>query len=266
MLFIFVLLSPVALAEAPDISALTQDELFSAWRDAAGQLRASGAYPFAALKKGSVGEDVTALQTRLSQLNFYTPVTSEYDKVTTDSVKAFQKAMGVKATGNASVEDQKLLFGHTAVSQPDVEYISTKARKIKFNVKEGKIYLTGITMKIKNNTGKTIIRIIPGIKAFDADGSPVEQSLTYFPAIAEELAKGSKAIEFDTLSELYATVAYEIAPGQTATKDKNGSAAVLLAVDDVKQLEVAILGYEAKDEGIVMFPEDKVTWIPFKLK
>lgn len=80
LLIIFILVFPVAFAEVSDISSLSEDELFVIWRDSARQLRTTGAYPFLSLKKGPSGEEVSALQTRLSELIFYTPITSKYDK------------------------------------------------------------------------------------------------------------------------------------------------------------------------------------------
>lgn len=260
------LVLPGALAEAPAISGLSQDELFAVWRDAAKQLRAIGAYPFSALKAGASGEDVAALQTRLSGLNYYVPVTSSYDKATTAAVKAFQKAAGLKATGNASVEDQITLFSSTATPQPDVEYVDIKTRKFAMQGVDGKVYITSITLKIKNNTADTILRVIPGIKAYGADGAVVEQSPTYFPAIAEAYAKNPDVGKYKTMAELYATQEYDIGPGQTLAKDEAGSPIALGAVDDIKQLEIAILGYEASDAGIVMFADDDIIWIPLTVK
>ena len=68
------------------------------------------------LKYGDSGERVAQLQTRLSELGFYTAkVSGGYYKVTKAAVKAFQAHNGLSADGIAGRDTQELLFSAAAV-------------------------------------------------------------------------------------------------------------------------------------------------------
>ena len=67
--------------------------------------------PFENLKKGSQGEAVYWLQSRLKELGYYGgTVTGTYLSGTQKAVKAFQKANGIYATGNADVETLEAIY------------------------------------------------------------------------------------------------------------------------------------------------------------
>lgn len=114
------LLLPCALGAAEtDLSAMDAQALLSLREQVNSRLRALGAYPFAALKRGSKGEDVSALQTRLAELGFYLKaVDGSYAASTASAMKAFEKQNGLKQDGAASVEDQKALFAENAQPKP----------------------------------------------------------------------------------------------------------------------------------------------------
>ena len=83
------------------------------------RLRTLGAYPFVALKSGSKGDEVTALQTRLKELGYYAKeVGATYDSATVSAMKAFEKANGLKQDGAASVADQQALYSAEALLKP----------------------------------------------------------------------------------------------------------------------------------------------------
>ena len=117
-------LPAAALAESvPDSAAdsayagFTPDELYRQWQDIGALLRANGLYPFTALEKGDVGYEVTALQTRLAELGYYTKaVVDNYGTGTYNAMREFEKANGLKVNGKASAADQKVLFGSAAVA------------------------------------------------------------------------------------------------------------------------------------------------------
>ena len=74
--------------------------------------------PFENLKKGSQGEAVYWLQSRLKELGYYGgTVTGTYLSGTQKAVKAFQKANGIYATGNADVETLEAIYAD--VMTPD---------------------------------------------------------------------------------------------------------------------------------------------------
>ncbi len=67
---------------------------------------------FTTLKMGDSSEDVLQLQNELKIQGWLTDEpTGEYDEVTENAVKAFQKAKGLKADGIAGTDTQSVLFG-----------------------------------------------------------------------------------------------------------------------------------------------------------
>jgi peptidoglycan hydrolase-like protein with peptidoglycan-binding domain len=102
-------------------SAYTPEELLTQWYQLGDLLRANGYYPFVTLGKGDVGYEVTALQTRLAQLGYYQKeIVENYGNGTYNAMRAFEKANGLTADGEASAEDQKLLYGSAAVAYAGV--------------------------------------------------------------------------------------------------------------------------------------------------
>ena len=71
--------------------------------------------PYVSLQKGSKGDEVTKLQTRLSDLGYLTgKIDGEYGNQTKTAVQKFQERAGLKADGIAGVETQTLLFSDDA--------------------------------------------------------------------------------------------------------------------------------------------------------
>lgn len=119
LLLAFILLVPSALAEVPDISALGKEDLLALYESTAARLKELGYYPYVELKSGDTGAEVTALQERLSELNYLTKTaTGKYDKNTVSAMKSFEKTSGLKRDGIASTSDQQLIFGSQAIARP----------------------------------------------------------------------------------------------------------------------------------------------------
>lgn len=71
------------------------------------------------LKKGDEGKDIVRLQTRLSELGYYTSkISGSYLDATSAAVAAFQKDNGLDSNGKADIETQSKLYS-------DVVYIPT---------------------------------------------------------------------------------------------------------------------------------------------
>ena len=87
----------------------------------------TAAAPTRTLRRGSTGEDVKAVQTRLKELGFYAKtVDGNYGSGTVAAVKAFQAANGLKADGIAgSATYAKLFSGSAAGSAPEKEEETT---------------------------------------------------------------------------------------------------------------------------------------------
>lgn len=85
------------------------------------------------LRSGDSGEDVTALQTKLSELGFFTGTADgRYGKITEDAVRAFQKANQLNVDGRAGVKTQTKLFSGKAIGvkptqtpKPDSQSLQT---------------------------------------------------------------------------------------------------------------------------------------------
>lgn len=111
--------APARAVEKTDIENMSAEDLLALRDDVNARLRELGAYPFTALKRGVKGEDVTALQNRLTELGYYAKaVNGSYDTNTANAQKAFEKANGLKQDGAASADDQRALFGQSALAKP----------------------------------------------------------------------------------------------------------------------------------------------------
>lgn len=70
------------------------------------------------LKVGSSGEDVKRLQTRLTELGYYTgKISGNYLEGTKSAIAAFQEKIGEEATGIADPDTQSVLYSGDALSQ-----------------------------------------------------------------------------------------------------------------------------------------------------
>ncbi len=106
----------------------TPDELLQQWYQIGMLLRADGLYPFAELEKGDVGYEVTALQTRLKELGYYTKtIVDNFGNGTYNAMRDFEKANGLKVNGKASVEDLIALFSSAAVANAKQSASSSKS-------------------------------------------------------------------------------------------------------------------------------------------
>ncbi|MBR4290858.1 MAG: peptidoglycan-binding protein [Oscillospiraceae bacterium] len=73
------------------------------------------------LKQGDKGERVISMKERLQELGYFSAgatISDRYNATTTERVKLFQKANGLKQTGTADVDTLTLLFSDTARANP----------------------------------------------------------------------------------------------------------------------------------------------------
>ena len=120
------ILAQAALAEIPDISALTGEELVQLAQNiqAEQEQRAQGADSEATtltepvevtLKKGDKNEDVRKMQTRLIELNYLSSgADGDFGGKTEAAVKMFQQACGLEANGVAAPETLNALYAADA--------------------------------------------------------------------------------------------------------------------------------------------------------
>ncbi len=120
------ILAQAALAEIPDISALTSEELVQLAQNiqAEQEQRAQNADSEATtltepaevtLKKGDKNEDVKKMQTRLIELNYLSSgADGDFGGKTEAAVKMFQQACGLEANGVAAPETLDALYAADA--------------------------------------------------------------------------------------------------------------------------------------------------------
>lgn len=117
-LILILLTVNAAAAELPKFADYSDDQLLLAYADLMQAMKDRGIYPYTDLASGDKGYEVIMLQTRLAELGYYTQkVTENYGNNTTNAMKAFQKASGLKQTGKASAADQQILFSRDAVEK-----------------------------------------------------------------------------------------------------------------------------------------------------
>ena len=100
-----------AIAEAQNNSEVTETE-----DTAAPELDTSG---YTELTKGSKGDEVKALQSRLFDLGFYdTVIDGDYGNGTVNAIKSFEEYNGLEQTGIATAELQAFIFSEKAKQKP----------------------------------------------------------------------------------------------------------------------------------------------------
>ena len=93
----------------------TQDLLYSSQAQANLISADSGSETYLLLKQGTIGIEVRRLQARLMELGYYAGgVDGLYGSTTVDAVRAFQRANGLSADGQAGEQTQKKLYAATA--------------------------------------------------------------------------------------------------------------------------------------------------------
>lgn len=118
--FVFFALCNSAYVESetayPDFQSYTVEELLELRDLLTEELLARGYVPYIDLERGAKGEDVIAVQERLQELGFFTgSINGKYDSETQKACKRFEKANGLANDGNASRDDQRVLFDAAAV-------------------------------------------------------------------------------------------------------------------------------------------------------
>ncbi len=105
------------------------------------------------LKIGSKGAQVTKLQKRLIALNWLSgKATGKYDDETAAAVKSFQKAAGLKKTGNADEKTREKLYASTAPKKKIYKSMNYKAVMRQPNKYKGKDYkITGYVLQVQED-------------------------------------------------------------------------------------------------------------------
>lgn len=105
-----------------DFSGYSLDELLDIRDFLNEEIEQRGYTVYYDLTRGSTGENVSAVQDRLKELGYYEGIISgKYDTATQKAEKQFEKANGLTNDGDASREDQTILFSDNALKKEVVE-------------------------------------------------------------------------------------------------------------------------------------------------
>lgn len=205
------------------------------------------------LKKGSKGDAVVELQTRLLELGFYSSkVDGSYGNGTATAVKAFEKYNGLNPTGEATVELQEFLYSDAAkgLEIPDVEISGIGLR-----TRYGLPYLAPT---LKNNTSKTINAVMYRLKAYNAAG----ERLGYMGALNQ-----NDIVSYDGVSHYMIENAtgeingLGIKPGASVTlKRQNQIDVYTFDYSAIDVVYMAVIRYVTTDGTIVNIPENEQIW------
>ena len=105
-----------SLAEQMKLGDMSIDKLLELQALVERELQARGYVIYFDLTRGDKGEEVANLQERLKELGYYSgSISGKYDTETQKAMKQFEKANGLSSDGDASREDQVVLFSKNAV-------------------------------------------------------------------------------------------------------------------------------------------------------
>ena len=100
----------------------------------------SPAPEYTAIESGTEGDDVFAMQQRLAELGYLTVEYTGMDgEVTMEAVKAFQKANGLTATGEADAETLTVLYSAEAKAADGAEATATPEPESETSTAEGTV-------------------------------------------------------------------------------------------------------------------------------
>ena len=126
-------------AEAPGADAASES-------DEAPEAAAADTSMYTLMEKGSKGDEVKALQTRLFDLGFYNKgIDGDYGNGTVRAIQEFEEYNGLEPTGIASPELQAFLFSDGAKAKP----IEVASIKIDSSVSRAATVLVGGTLDLK---------------------------------------------------------------------------------------------------------------------
>lgn len=168
----------------------------------------AGSEKFNTLQSGSVGVEVTALQSALTELGFYTgSVDGKYGTVTADAVKTFQKRNGYTQDGIVTPAMQVLIYDGTPKDTKGYrQYVKTLAPVAGATIKENSVGEAVSTLQIRlkelgyysgDATGTCDKATVTAIKEFQAKHSLVESGImdaTYQEILYSSIALGASAI------------------------------------------------------------------------
>ncbi|MEA4997802.1 MAG: peptidoglycan-binding protein [Candidatus Limiplasma sp.] len=152
-----------------------------------GETASIGGYSSLTPSKGSVA-NVTALQSALSSKGYYVgDLDGDFGTVTSDAVKNYQAALGLRVTGTAGPATQRILYGGAgssgSYSKLQIGSSGTAVRNLQYTLYELKYYDGNITGTFDEATANavTLFQQVNGL-AIDGVAGVQTQSILYSSA------------------------------------------------------------------------------------
>lgn len=173
---------------------------------------------YATLKKGSKGKAVAALQERLKELGYLGGAADgSFGGGTGSAVKEFQKAAGLKETGEADAETQELLFSDAAPESPNPVVDETVYEKLDYKANSRdpdaytgkKIKFSGRILQVMEDDGYAVFRI-----ATKGNYDNVVYAIYVIPENYKRILEDDKVNVFATSTGIYT---YETIMGGSVT-------------------------------------------------
>ncbi len=209
------------------------------------------------LEKGSKGEAVSQLQTRLKELGFYSiSVDGDYGNGTVNALKAFEEYNGLEATGIATIELQEFIFSDEAkgIEIPDIEITSVGMRK------SYGFYCLRPTFV--NHTDSTISAITYMLKAYNTAGERLKYSsvLSIDDIIYYDDGNGGEDYTKEACTGEIAKLNIKV--GGKVTLSYSNQIEVYSLFDDamIDSVYIAITRYVTSDGLVVDIPENDQIW------
>lgn len=205
------------------------------------------------LQKGSKGNAVTQLQTRLKEMGFYSiSIDGDYGNGTVNAVKAFEEYNGMEVTGIATAELQDFLFSDEAkgIEIPDIEITSVGLRQ-----SYGYYFLRPTLV---NHTEYTIDAVTYMLKVYNAADERVGSSGTLSPNDVYRYTDGEDYYRDDATGEI---CKMNLKPEKKYATNSNQEIDLYSFDQDlIDAVYIAITRYITSDGDTFAIPENEQVW------
>lgn len=166
-LLLVLMLCGAACAEGIDWTSMTDEEITAQITAAQAELESRGTAPaegeagYQTLQKGSKGDDVKALQTRLIELNYLAgSADGDFGGKTAAAVELFQSTVGIAANGIADAATQEALFAADAPKAKVYQALEYKAISRDPDPYKGNLYkFDGKVLQVMENGQDVTLRV-----------------------------------------------------------------------------------------------------------
>lgn len=204
------------------------------------------------LEKGSKGDAVKQLQSRLKELGFYSiSVDGDYGNGTVTAIKSFEEYNDMEPTGIASIELQEFLFSEDAkgLEIPDIEI-----SKFKLSQRYGSYYSRPV---IINNTEHTIDSITYMLKVYNAS----DERIKYYVLTTSDVCRYENSDDYNIEDSTGEINGLNIKPNSKYSIQKKHEIDFFgFDQDKLDTAYLAVTRYHTKDGDTIYIPENEQVW------